>query len=214
MKKVELSLLALQDDKKKVKEKLFNLWEQGIRHIHYDVMDNIFVPNSAFEGEYLEFIRDLGFKISVHLMVHDIKSYVNKFLRYKIDYLTFHFEQKNEIDVLDMLDLIKSKGVKAGLAIKPKTDLTELSKYIDKIDLLTVMTVEPGFGGQSFITTSYSRLAQIKKMNKTNFLIQVDGGVNGENIRDVAMYADLIVSGSYLSKCEDIPGLLKEIEED
>ncbi len=212
MKKVELSLLALKEEKN-IKERLFNLYEQGIRCVHYDVMDNIFVPNSAFEGEYLEFIRSLGFKISIHLMVHDIKSYVNKFLKYNIDYLTFHFEQKDEKDVVEMLNLIKSKNVRAGLAIKPKTNIEDLKKYIDKIDILTVMTVEPGFGGQKFILESFKRLEQIKQMNHNNFLIQVDGGVNEENIIQVSQYADLIVSGSFLSKCNNISELLRKIEE-
>ncbi len=213
MKKVELSLLALKEDKK-IKERLFNLREQGIDHIHYDVMDNIFVPNSAFEGEYLEYIKSLGFKVSVHLMVQDIKAYVNKFLKYNIDYLTFHFEQQNEKDVLEMLDLIKSKKIKAGLAIKPKTNLDQLNKYINKIDLLTVMTVEPGFGGQKFIPESIKRLEQINKMNTSGFLIQVDGGINGDNIYQVSQYTNLIVSGSFLSQYNHIPELLKEIEEE
>lgn len=213
MKKVELSLLALKEDKK-IKETLFNLRNQGIEYIHYDVMDNIFVPNTAFEGEYIELIRSLGFKISVHLMVQDIRTYVAKFLKYNIDYLTFHFEEKNEKDVIEMLDFIHSKNVKAGLAIKPKTSLNELNKYIDKIDILTVMTVEPGFGGQKFIESSLTRLNEIKNLSNSKFLIQVDGGVNGENISQVAQYANLIVSGSYLSKCNDIPGILKEIQED
>ena len=202
MKILELSLLALKE-LKDIKSELIRIKNEGISHIHYDVMDNIFVSNKAFEGEYLDLIKSLGFKISVHLMVEDIKSYVDKFLKYDIGYLTFHIEGKNEDEVVKLLEKIRSKNIKSGLAIKPKTDISILERYLDKIDLVTVMSVEPGFGGQEFIKSSVRKIKNINKRYK-NLLVQIDGGINSSNIKKIRKYCDLIVSGTFLYKCDNL----------
>ncbi len=202
MKRLELSLLALKEVKD-IEPELIRIKNEGISHIHYDVMDNIFVPNKSFEGEHLDLIKSLGFKISVHLMVKDIKAYVNKFLKYDIDYLTFHIEDKNEDEVIELLEQIKLKNIKSGLAIKPKTNISILEKYLDKIDMVTLMSVEPGLGGQEFIKSSIKKLKQINKKYK-NLLVQIDGGINSSNIKKIKKYCDLIVSGTFLYKCDNL----------
>lgn len=213
MRRLELSLLALIKNKNIIND-LEKIKEEGVKYIHYDVMDGIFVENTAFEGEYIEDIKKIGFKISVHLMVKNIEQYINKFINKDIDYLTFHIECQNDDIIIKQLERIKSKGIKAGIAIKPYTKVSDIEKFIRHIDLITIMSVEPGKGGQKFIPETFYKLIEIKN-NKLfeNKIIQIDGGINETNIFEIKKYANLIVSGSFLSKYNNIKELINEIEE-
>lgn len=213
MKRIELSLLALQNEKN-IEEKLEYFWKKGIKNIHYDVMDGKFVPNIAFEGEYIDLIRKIGFEISVHLMVEDVSSYVNKFIKYDIQFLTFHIEGIDENTIIEALKMIKSKNIVAGVAIKPSTKIKELEKISRYIDIITIMSVEPGKGGQLFIEETYKKLEELKN-NKIlcKKIIQIDGGINDINIIQVSKYVNLIVSGSFLAKANNIKEIISSIKE-
>ncbi len=213
MRKIELSLLALMNNKNIINE-LERIKNNGIEFIHYDVMDGQFVKNTAFEGEYIDEIKKIGFKISVHLMVKDISSYVDKFINKNIDYLTFHIECQNDNVIIEQLKKIREKGIKAGIAIKPFTKIFDVEKFAEYIDILTVMSVEPGKGGQKFIPNTFYKLIELK--NNVNFkdkVIQIDGGINNTNINEIKRYVNLIVSGSFLASYDDIEKLIKEVEE-
>lgn len=204
MKIIEASLLAFSKVPFKFFFQLLELKKNNILNIHYDVMDNKFVKNTAFFGEKLNFIIKNKFIVSVHLMVFDIEYYINFFTKYKINYLTFHCEATNLKDSIKFIKKIKEKNIKAGIAIKPETNINDYKELLDYCDIITIMGVEPGFGGQKFIESTIDKLRLIKKMIPKKCLVQLDGGVNLEVITKTKEFVDLFVSGSFLmnSKCK------------
>lgn len=205
MKKIiEVSALAFSKKKTEFKKMAKIIKNKNINHLHYDVMDNIFVKNTAFNGEYLKFLKEkIGYIISVHLMVNDVEKYVNLFINYKIDYLTFHCEPIAISKAIEILKLIKLCNIKAGIAIKPQTNIMDYQELFHHIDIITVMGVEPGFGGQKFILSTVEKLKEIKKVIPPNIIIQLDGGVNLEVIKLTKEYVDFFVSGSFLINYEN-----------
>lgn len=182
------------------------LIEYGVKNVHYDVMDNIFAPNVALQYKEIEDIIKQCPKhiMDIHLMVKDVFGYY-KMYRDIGDILTFHFEAFDSLDDLSIL-LAKAKkdNVKIGLAIKPETKIEVVFPYLKHISLLLIMSVNPGFGGQKFIQSSYDKIFAAKKYindNELNIILQVDGGINNENIHycfDAGI--NLAVVGSYLVK--------------
>lgn len=164
-------------------------------YIHFDIMDNIFVPNKTFSIEEIkEYAKVCNKKIDAHFMVEDPISYLEKLKEVNFNNVTIHIEIEN-VDYI--IKYLKQKNIKVGLAIKPNTDINLLDKYIDDIDLILVMSVEPGFGGQKFIENTPNRIKDIKKKIKNkNILIEVDGGINNETIKLVDV--DIAVAGSYI----------------
>lgn len=211
MKIIEASVLAFNKNENEFKQQSILMWEKGVRNIHYDVMDNIFVPNTAYNGEYLDFLKKQGFIISVHLMVKDVKKYVEHFLKYDIDYLTFHCEPINHDEINELIKLIKSKNIKAGIAIKPNTNINDYLDVIKNIDIITVMGVEPGFGGQKYIESTTDKLKLIKETVNKNTIIQLDGGVNEHVMKLTKNYVNFFVSGSFLINYSKSLDNLKEI---
>ena len=175
--------------------------------IHIDVMDGLFVDNVACSyNDIKDYLSD--YKYDVHLMVQDVDKYINEFKNINPEYITFHVETDN---VISNIDYLKSLGIKVGLAINPNTDLDKLYPYLDKIDLVLVMSVEPGLGGQEFIMNSISRINALydyRKNNNLNYLISVDGGINASTIEYVKN-ADIVVSGSYVVNNPDIDNALR-----
>lgn len=165
-------------------------------YIHLDIMDGLFVPNTKFSIEELKNILPLISKpIDIHLMVENPLPYIKAINNPNVKYITIHIEINQDINSL--IDTIKSSGYKACLAIKPNTNIEEIIPYIEKIDMVLIMSVEPGYGGQKFIPNSVERLKTIKKINK-NILTEVDGGINNDTIAYVKDYTDIVVSGSYI----------------
>lgn len=167
--------------------------------VHIDVMDGSFVSQITFGHPVIKCIRPLTkLPFDVHLMIDHPERQIETFKEVGADYITFHYENVENIE--SVLEQIHNTGIKAGLAIKPKTPVSAIEKYLSKLDLLLVMTVEPGFGGQKIIpecVTKVSELVQIRKEKKLDFLISVDGGVNENTIQSVIdAGADVIVSGS------------------
>lgn len=167
-------------------------------YIHVDVMDGKFVKNRTLSfSELKEIHRYTNKRLDVHLMVKKPWKYIDDYATLNTEYITFHVETKN---VEKTLGLIDSYGIKKGLSIKPNTPLDELDPYLDKVDLILVMSVEPGKGGQEFINETIDRIKELKKKIKShnsNALISVDGGINEEvakKLKDV----DILASGSYV----------------
>lgn len=201
MKKLEISALAFSKDKDQFKKDLQNCIDNDVLDLHYDVMDNIFVPNYSFQNlEYLDEIIEKGFSVSVHLMVQDVEPFLKKLVYKDVKYITFHCESQDIERSIEFIRFIRSKNIKAGIAIKPKTNLKEYQKLIKISDVITVMSVEPGFGGQKYIPTSGERIDEIKKIAKQNVIIEVDGGINNEVLPLIQNKANLFVSGSFLYK--------------
>ena len=191
------------------------LEKEGVKLIHLDIMDGKFVPNFTFGPVVLKNLKHNMIK-DVHLMVFDPVLYAKYFLQINPDYITFHYEAVD--NVLDTIKQIKSLGVKVGISIKPNTDVSVLDEYLELVDLILVMSVEPGFGGQKFIENALPKLKYLsdkKKENNYSYLIEVDGGVNEETAKLCAENGcEVVVAGTYIFqyvKKEDYEGLKKTI---
>lgn len=174
--------------------------------IHFDIMDGMNVPNLSFGFPILEATRKLTNKfIDVHLMIEEPRRYFAEFKKYGADGLTIHYEKNNAI-LNDLLE-IKKWGMKAGLVINPDTSLDMVEPYLSHIDLLLIMSIVPGFGGQKFMESTYEKIAKARTLITQSGLeikLQVDGGVsvlNSKNIRDAG--ADVLVCGTALFNAEN-----------
>tara|TARA_Y100001935_G_scaffold245815_1_gene239820 strand:+ start:148 stop:807 length:660 start_codon:yes stop_codon:yes gene_type:complete len=171
--------------------------------IHLDVMDGVFVPNISFGQPIVKTLSLISNKpLDVHLMIVDPIKFIDEFVFDNTLNITIHYESTNKIE--ETLNYIKSKNIKSGLAIKPNTDINEIESYIQKVDILCLMSVNPGFSGQNFIENTYTRLKQLRKLikkMKLSTLIQIDGGVNNTNAKKLFnLGADILVSGNYIFK--------------
>ncbi len=171
--------------------------------LHYDVMDGNFVPNISFGPQILKQVNSLTDKfIDVHIMVVNPLEVIDYFDGCKIDMLTFHYEATEDLEKCnEVIDKIQAKGIKAGISIKPNTPVEVLEPILAKIDMVLIMSVEPGFGGQKFMANMLSKcdwLHEYRIKNDLNFLIQIDGGINYETgQKAVNHYCDSLVAGSY-----------------
>ena len=174
--------------------------------IHVDVMDGVFVPNISFGQPIVKTLSLISNKpLDVHLMIVDPIKFIDEFVFDNTLNITIHYESTNKIE--ETLDYIKSKNIKSGLAIKPNTEIDEIESYIQKVDILCLMSVNPGFSGQNFIENTYTKLKQLRKLiekKKLSTLIQIDGGVNNTNAKKLfRLGADILVSGNYIFKSEN-----------
>jgi ribulose-phosphate 3-epimerase len=183
----------LGDDVKKV-------LDDGADVVHFDVMDNHYVPNLTIGPMVCKALRDFGITapIDVHLMVEPVDTMIVDFAKAGASIITFHPDASKHVD--RSLQLIKEHGCKAGLVLNPATSLEELTHVIDKLDVILLMSVNPGFGGQSFIPHTLEKLRQVKKLivaSGRDIRLQVDGGVKVDNIKEIAEAgADMFVAGS------------------
>ena len=178
----------------------------GTQYLHYDVMDGMFVPSISFGMPVLESVRKVtDLVLDVHLMIEDPDRYIDDFVKCGADIITVHYEACK--DVKKTLELIRSKGVKAGVTIKPKTPNSVLADVLDMADMILLMTVEPGFGGQAFIPDTLESVRAASEMVRARGLdidIEVDGGINPSNIRDAYdAGARVFVAGSSVFKAPD-----------
>ncbi len=174
--------------------------------VHIDVMDGVFVPNISFGFPVLKAITSATKKfMDVHLMIVEPEKYVARFADAGADLVTFHWEATE--DVQRCIDLIRDKGVKVGVSIKPKTPVSVLEEILPQLDLVLIMSVEPGFGGQSFIEGSTEKVRELKAMIERKglkTLIEIDGGVSRHNARELyEAGCDALVAGSAVFKAAD-----------
>ena len=208
--KVSVSILGLDDRKKAIS--LLN--NTNCDYIHIDVMDGSFVPNKQFTTEEINNLEIISKKkFDVHLMVDNPREYIENLDISNIEYIIVHSEIAKDID--ELLVLIKSYNVKCGLSIKPNTDISILTPYLNKLDLILVMSVEPGFSGQEFISNSLDRVSKLKQIIKNNNLdivMAIDGGINGSNASLVKKSGiDMVVSGSYVTNSLDYQDKINDL---
>ena len=191
--------------------------EMGAKWLHIDIMDGIFVPNITFGYDMVKAIR--GFSdlvLDVHLMIDRPIRYVEHFCKAGSDYLTIHVESDTPENTMAALKKIREYGVKPGIVVKPKTPADAIAEYLPYVDLVLVMTVEPGFGGQKFMADMMPKVRKLRKMLdevNPNCHLEVDGGVNGENCQVCKEHgANVLVAGSAFYKAADKKEFVKILE--
>lgn len=197
------SILSLHYDNFKNEIKILN---ENVEYLHFDVMDGHFVPNLSF-GPAIQktFRQNSNLFLDTHLMVDEPEKFIEPFVKAGSDGITFHYEAYNDIIRCDnLLDLIHSYNIKAGISIKPMTNVESIMPILDKTDLVLVMSVEPGFGGQEFIPSAYDKIKTLKTYRANHnckYLIEVDGGVNDKNAHElIKSGCDILVAGSFIFK--------------
>lgn len=191
--KLSISLLSIKNRLEFIKK----INDYDIDYIHIDVMDNTFTNNVAYSIEEINEINKISNKkLDIHLMVNDPIKYINNFNNMNIEYIIFHVEIDKDIN--NLINTVHGMGYKCGLAINPNTNIDVLEQYINNIDLILVMSVMPGYGGQLFINSIYNKLEFLRNKYK-NITISVDGGINQDNIYKLSSLVDMVVIGSYLS---------------
>lgn len=198
--KVSASILSCKD----LVRDLTRLNETDVDYIHVDIMDGKFVSNKTMPFSELKNIYKYTSKrLDVHLMVEDPSKYIPLYAELNTEFITFHVEVDQDIE--KCLKLIHSYSIKAGLAIKPNTKVSELVPYLPFIDLVLVMSVEPGEGGQEFIKESSSKIEEVRALldaYNSNAVINVDGGVNDKS-RELCSKCDIVTAGSYIVRSDD-----------
>ncbi|MCH5185142.1 MAG: ribulose-phosphate 3-epimerase [Oscillospiraceae bacterium] len=209
---MELAPSILSADFAILKEQIREVEETGVRMIHLDVMDGHFVPNMTFGAVLVKSIRrytDLIF--DVHLMIDHPDRYIEDFVKAGADIITVHIECESDID--ECIDMIHSYGIKAGIAVNPDTDIMLAEKYLGKTDMVLVMSVHPGFGGQTYVSDVESKIKYLRELSGVDFDIEIDGGISAENIAHVSdIGVDIVVTGSAVFN-GDITGSVKALYE-
>lgn len=205
MAKVAPSILSA--DFSKMGEEVENIVEAGADYIHLDVMDGKFVDNITFGFKMIKDLRKLTSAVfDVHLMIDEPETYVDRFIESGADILTVHLEAVKK-PIIEVVKKIRARGVKSAVSIKPKTDVNLLKPLIPYVDMVLIMSVEPGFGGQAFIESSLDKVKAVKEMIKAenrDIEIEIDGGINEKTAAAaVSAGVDVLVAGSYVFKAED-----------
>ena len=207
---ISTSILSIKDD---LENSLKKLDLTSTDFMHVDVMDGIFVDNNSVSYDvYEELLSACNTPLDVHLMVSDVKKYIDLYRELKPVIITFHYEAVD--NHRDVIDFIKSCGIKVGMSIKPDTKVEEIVDLLPYLDLVLVMSVEPGKGGQEFIYDSPVKINELDKIRKEknySYLIEVDGGVNDITSK-LCINADILVVGSFITSSDDYEEQIQKIK--
>lgn len=201
MKKNLISASLLAADKSRLAEELHRIENSGIELIHFDVMDHLFVPNLSFFDDTFSTIRAFAsLPFEIHLMVEHPEDFIDRYGDRKEDVIIVHYEGFESEDQLEICLKNIRKKHRAGISLKPGTDVRVLDRFLSDVDYVLVMSVEPGFGGQKFQPSALEKIRYLKERQKDHkYLIEVDGGINAETAEScVRAGCDILVSGSYL----------------
>ncbi|MEO0246733.1 MAG: ribulose-phosphate 3-epimerase [candidate division WOR-3 bacterium] len=208
--KVSPSILAC--DWTRLPEELKSI--ENADFIHLDIMDGVFVPNITFGPLLVETINKLTeIPLESHLMIIDPYKYIDNFADAGSDVIIFHIESKS--DPMKTIKKIKSRGIKAGISLNPETPIRNLLPYFDYLDLILVMSVNPGFYGQKFMSQVIPKLEKLKELKDTKnypFLLEIDGGINSEIAKLVAPYVDILVSANYIFSSKNRKEKIEELK--
>ena len=212
MKNIQISPSILSADFSQLGTEIKRLEEGGADMIHVDVMDGHFVPNLTIGPPVIKALRKhCSLKFDVHLMISPVHKYIEAYADAGADIITIH--QEISENVMDTISLIKKLNKKVGISIKPKTSAKLLEKYLEHIDLILVMTVEPGFGGQSFMHNQLQKISDIKKMiGSRQIELEVDGGINLDTGREaINAGANVLVSGSTIFNSKKYKNIIEDL---
>ncbi len=207
--KISVSILGIKENLQEKINILNNI--QDISYLHLDIMDGKFVTNTSDDIDLLKkSLIDNQKLLDIHLMVDDVKTYVDKYKVLNPNNITFHYEVNDDIN--SIIKYIKDNNINVGLSIKPNTDVEYIKPFLNYVDLVLVMTVEPGYGGQAFINQDkkINELINFRKNNHLSYDIEVDGGINNETIKDVSS-VDIAVVGSFITNSENYEEKVKKL---
>ena len=212
---VIISPSVLAADFSKLGDEMKKVELAGAQYIHLDVMDGVFVPNISFGAPVISAVRKSSSAVfDVHLMITDPQRYIDDFVKAGADIITIHYESCD--DPASVVKYIKSKGVRAAVSVKPATPVDVLYPMLKELDMVLIMTVEPGFGGQKLIPETVGKVTELRQYADANGIeidIEVDGGVTPENVSTlVAAGANVIVAGSAIFKAEDPANVIAKMK--
>ncbi|MBR2302425.1 MAG: ribulose-phosphate 3-epimerase [Clostridia bacterium] len=213
MNNVIVSPSILSADFTEMKSAIAEIKSSGAQWVHCDVMDGVFVPNISFGQKMVGDIRKItDLVLDVHLMIVNPEKYIEEFAKNGADYITIHYEATERVE--EALKLIKQCGCKVGLALKPGTDVAVVEKYLDLVDMVLLMSVEPGFSGQKFKPETIDKMKTFTQMAKgKNILLQGDGGINMENAATlVECGCTCLVAGNAFFKAENKAEVVKKLK--
>lgn len=217
---VEISTSLLSAKKDKIIDTIYDLEKAKTDYFHIDVMDGEFVKNNTHDTmlEYCEYLDHVTkVPLDVHLMVKDIKNYVDSYLIFNPNIITFHYEAcKDKQEVMEIINYIKEKGRRVGISIKPNTKIEDIYEFLPYIHLVLVMTVEPGYGGQELITETIEKIKQLNEYRNNqnlDFDIEADGGINVENSQKIIEAGvDILVAGTSILSSKNYAETIKKLK--